>query len=63
MSPETLMHYAMLIRLIMIMAIGAFGVGIAILVPVLRRWAGSASGHQPHERVGVAMRDLGPVGR
>jgi hypothetical protein len=32
------MHYAMLIRLVMIMAIGGFGVAIAILVPVLRLW-------------------------
>jgi hypothetical protein len=37
MSPETIMHYAMLIRLVSVVAIGAFGLGVAILVSFLRR--------------------------
>jgi hypothetical protein len=72
-SPEYIVHYAMLLRLVMLMAISGFGILVVILVPIMRLWlahltvtqppgaGGWTSGRQAHERVGVAVRDLGSV--
>lgn len=37
-SPEHIMHYAILLRLVMLMAISGFGIAVVILVPILRLW-------------------------
>ena len=37
-SPEHIMHYAMLLRLVMLMAISGFGILVVILVPIMRLW-------------------------
>jgi hypothetical protein len=37
-SSENIMHYAMLIRLVMLMAISGFGIAVMILVPIVRLW-------------------------
>ena len=37
-SSEQIMHYAMLIRLVMLMAISGFGIAVMILVPIVRLW-------------------------
>ena len=53
-NSDTLMHYAMLIRLVSIMAISAFGVGVAILVPFLRRHLArleAKAAHMPPQRL------------
>lgn len=37
-SPEHIIHYAMLLRLVMLMAISGFGILVVILVPIMRLW-------------------------
>lgn len=63
-SPETIMQNAMLIRLVSVVAIGAFSVGVTLLAYVLRALLmRSDLGGQPHQRVRVPVRDLDLVGR
>ena len=63
MSSETIMHYAMLIRLVSVMAIGGFGVLVAVLVPILRLYVNRLLKDEPHQTAGVVMRGLHPFGR
>jgi hypothetical protein len=63
-SPDTIMQDVMLIRLVSVVALGGFSVGVTLLAYVFRALLmRSVLGGQPHQGVRVPVRDLDLVRR